>query len=348
MTLALCVSCGALKHGAILPCQDCGAPASGNHALDIALSDHYLSEGTLRSFGRILQRLRAKAQDDGISFWAFMQYLSTRYPEIAQIDSIPKEHCSAVESLLKEYPCPPVIIEDSQRLDKIEGSDPDARWSSRVRHRLVHCHVCGNAQSFPIWSRVNASMDPWVEELLLDGRMFASTCETCGAQQPMLFHTTYLDPDKNLVVWCAPDCTPDLALEPAAISYLLELDADQTFRRVTTPLGLLEKIRIFSDIGDDILVEIVKMIVRIQGKIGLSGALYCLGAYDDELAFLHMTASGTEMIRSARHDQMTELRQLSFNLHAALRAKGLPWPVVDKDVVSALIRDTGAPQYFVQ
>jgi hypothetical protein len=55
MTDALCFNCVAIKFGALCPCFECGAPASGQMNLDIAFSDHHFSRHTLEEFGEVIK-----------------------------------------------------------------------------------------------------------------------------------------------------------------------------------------------------------------------------------------------------------------------------------------------------
>ena len=50
MTIAVCMSCGSMKFGAIVRCKSCGATPSSEReiAYSLALSDHYFDHETLR------------------------------------------------------------------------------------------------------------------------------------------------------------------------------------------------------------------------------------------------------------------------------------------------------------
>ena len=52
MTIAVCVKCGALKHGAFGRCGSCGqAPETDSElAYSLALTDHYLSPSELEAY----------------------------------------------------------------------------------------------------------------------------------------------------------------------------------------------------------------------------------------------------------------------------------------------------------
>jgi hypothetical protein len=56
MTVALCIRCGAMKHGALTPCNDCGFDPDENEdkAKAMVLTDHFLPREELEAIaGRI-------------------------------------------------------------------------------------------------------------------------------------------------------------------------------------------------------------------------------------------------------------------------------------------------------
>lgn len=82
MTLALCLSCGALKHGALCPCQTCHREPTGNSELDIAFSDHFVSPSTLRELGKIIQVLNKNIGDEKLKTDVFLKFVSEKTPNI--------------------------------------------------------------------------------------------------------------------------------------------------------------------------------------------------------------------------------------------------------------------------
>jgi hypothetical protein len=58
MTVAICVECGAFKHGAFNRCDSCGFRPVDDYdmAYSLALSDHYFALETLRQIGSAIPR----------------------------------------------------------------------------------------------------------------------------------------------------------------------------------------------------------------------------------------------------------------------------------------------------
>ena len=57
MTIAICFQCGAVKFGAFVPCDKCGATPRSEEdvALSMGMSDHYFDTETLEQMGRMVR-----------------------------------------------------------------------------------------------------------------------------------------------------------------------------------------------------------------------------------------------------------------------------------------------------
>jgi hypothetical protein len=114
MTWALCFHCGATKFGAICPCPECAHASTGDMNLDIAFSDHWLSEATLKAFGAVVASIRRVCDDDQLRFWSFIHYVSTRHPEVLTVN-MPAEQRERCEDVVARADPPPVNVEESER-----------------------------------------------------------------------------------------------------------------------------------------------------------------------------------------------------------------------------------------
>jgi hypothetical protein len=104
MTTALCINCGTFKVGAFNVCSSCGCVPTGNIDLDLAFTDHYLSEETLCQFGDLIRTLHSETEDEGLAFRAM--------------------------ALLQKADLPAIQVVDNPRLDVVESHDPDMRYLS--------------------------------------------------------------------------------------------------------------------------------------------------------------------------------------------------------------------------
>ena len=132
MTWALCFNCGATKFGAICPCPECEVGSTGDMNLDIAFSDHRMSEATLKAFGEVVRSIRRICEDDQLRFWSFIHYVSSRHPQVFGVN-MPADQRDRCEEVVARANAPPVTFEESERakilreLEVRDGSaEPDA------------------------------------------------------------------------------------------------------------------------------------------------------------------------------------------------------------------------------
>ena len=100
MTEALCLNCGAIKFGAICPCEECGASSSGDVEIDITFSDHHISVDQLKRFGSIIRMIQSNCEDKETAAWSFIAYVSENHPEILEAD-VPSHLISDVNRALR-------------------------------------------------------------------------------------------------------------------------------------------------------------------------------------------------------------------------------------------------------
>ena len=113
MTWAMCLNCGEIKGGALVPCSKCEAPATGNLALDIAFSDHRIPREKLLELGSIVSEIHRICKDESLCFWTFLQYVTLHHPSILEID-LKDEAKDAVESVLARLNVPSLSITASE------------------------------------------------------------------------------------------------------------------------------------------------------------------------------------------------------------------------------------------
>ncbi|MDG1302392.1 MAG: hypothetical protein P8R37_12485 [Opitutae bacterium] len=105
MTQALCFNCGSYKFGALSICDDCGAGASNNQDISIALTDHFLSWEQLDVYADIRKRIKVIEPDPEVGNWAFVHYLANP-PENLLVAEIPHRFELLISALLKQLKVP--------------------------------------------------------------------------------------------------------------------------------------------------------------------------------------------------------------------------------------------------
>lgn len=109
MTTALCLNCGATKFGAFCPCHSCKAPATGDHNLDIAFSDHRIPVTSLEQLGNVIRAINAATDDPDTRFWAFISYVSRNHNEVLSATP-PTELQEHIDRVLSSIDLPSVSL----------------------------------------------------------------------------------------------------------------------------------------------------------------------------------------------------------------------------------------------
>jgi hypothetical protein len=109
MTMALCFSCGNVKWGAIVPCDECGIGSTGEMGLDILFSDHHMAVSTLEQFGQIVKRINREVIDEEVRFWTFLYYGSQVHSDLLKSEP-PGEIAEQVKALYHRLEFPDVKV----------------------------------------------------------------------------------------------------------------------------------------------------------------------------------------------------------------------------------------------
>ena len=126
MTWAMCLNCGDIKCGALIPCSTCDAPATGNIALDIAFSDHRIPREKLLELGAVVGEIHRVCEDRSLCLWTFLQYVSLHHPTILAID-LKDEAKDAVTNILARLNIPvpaPAIDAPTPQLSSSNTTSP--------------------------------------------------------------------------------------------------------------------------------------------------------------------------------------------------------------------------------
>ena len=107
------MNCGGIKFGALVPCPDCEAPATGNLDLDIMFSDHNISEPKLRELGEVIKEIAKVAPNDAVTFWTFIRYISEHQSHILSAE-VPQAIAAEVEQTYNAITFPDISLEDSE------------------------------------------------------------------------------------------------------------------------------------------------------------------------------------------------------------------------------------------
>jgi len=88
MTMALCLSCGERKFGALLECNHCGYKPPDDEesaGLFCVFSDWCLGDDKFDELGNVIKEISKICDDELIKQYAFLSYVNTNHPEIIEV-----------------------------------------------------------------------------------------------------------------------------------------------------------------------------------------------------------------------------------------------------------------------
>ncbi len=144
---------------------------------------------------------------------------------------------------------------------------------SMKRQVTVTCPGCGHRGEKTIWESLNGDLDPEAKEELLEGRLFASTCDQCKSTLHLDYPILYHDMTNGVMIQYVQS---EAEIPKAIESYLgsrelvVKLRGTsgfvQRYRVVTTQNALREKALIFDHQLDDRVIEMMKLLYYSQMK----------------------------------------------------------------------------------
>ncbi len=128
----------------------------------------------------------------------------------------------------------------------------------------VKCPVCDHETTRQLYTRLDASEAPDIKKTLLEGKLFTFECDQCGAQRQIDNDFLYLDHDKKVIIALIPNLEKRKAdMEKILTQFMRQSEHDlsqYSLRVVRTAATLVEKVSIFEQGLNDIVVEIVKLL----------------------------------------------------------------------------------------
>ena len=254
-----------------MDCKACEAPAFDDNGINLAFTDHQLDISTLEEFGRVIKHLNAIAPDQDSALMSFFRLITERHPELIYNVTTPdlEEKAGAVLHLAGVAE---IKITDSSRALR-EAHDPVERLTQcRVMHRQVRCKRCGHTQSVALWQKINPISSVVAHALLCEDKLFEVVCRGCGNSGTLRYEALYIDGNPACAVWLKPrDAAMDVPTpEVPEAAFLMELDKKFRLRIVETPEEFAEKVRIFEDGWDDILIELAKLSLCAQADVDIT------------------------------------------------------------------------------
>ena len=131
-----------------------------------------------------------------------------------------------------------------------------------MEREMLNCPNCDMEIGFRPLEFVDVSTDPDYKEKIMNGQFFLVKCGECGAEIMVEYPVMYMDPEKKLNIYMAPDHEDDLLDQLNSLDVPeCDEDKDAIFLLVSSPTELLEKILLADGGRDDRIMELYKAIV---------------------------------------------------------------------------------------
>ncbi|MBR4020495.1 MAG: CpXC domain-containing protein [Firmicutes bacterium] len=131
-----------------------------------------------------------------------------------------------------------------------------------MEREMLNCPNCDMEIGFKPIEFVDVSTDPDYKEKIMNGQFFLVKCGECGAEIMVEYPVMYMDPEKKLNIYMAPDHDGELLEQLNSLDVPeTDEDKDAIFRLVGSPTELLEKILLADGGRDDRIMELYKAII---------------------------------------------------------------------------------------
>lgn len=131
-----------------------------------------------------------------------------------------------------------------------------------MENNKIKCPNCGEEITVYVKEFVDVTTNPEYKEQILNGTFFLAVCPECGSETLMEYPVMYIDSERKLNIYMAPEHDDDLLeqLNSLEIPYGEE-EKDAVFRVTSGCDELLEKILIAEGGRDDRIIELYKLII---------------------------------------------------------------------------------------
>lgn len=125
---------------------------------------------------------------------------------------------------------------------------------SEGRVVTYQCPYCGTEFEVSVYDTVNAEMEPELRERVISGDLFRLSCPHCKKDFMIQYPLVYIDAPRKFVIWLSTEDAGEMLRDYTAPL----IRQGYRLRRCETLRDLSEKIQIFEDGVDDVMVELAK------------------------------------------------------------------------------------------
>lgn len=202
----------------------------------------------------------------------------------------------------------------------------------------IKCPYCGTEFEFTKYDFINADKDRVLRDECVSGDLFRVSCPHCKKEFMLLYPVLYFDPSHKFVIWFSakemPKSMDALKKEIAKSGY--------TLRRCSTLDEFTEKIQIFEDGLDDVMVELAKYDCFIEFIDNKKGTVEDITAItyeraDNGVIKINVRADDKGMSFTIPLSMMEEEMNTDIDKY---KVNNEDWPCINRDYIISLFKKT--------
>ena len=132
---------------------------------------------------------------------------------------------------------------------------------SMFKSKIIICPKCNNENKVVVWKSITVDENLEIKEQIKNEKLFEIKCEKCGEYFDLEYNFLYHDATNEFMVWYFPWGKYNLKAEEKKLNEKIKIKLYDNLRIVDSKIALKEKIYIFEDNLNDIVIEIIKRVI---------------------------------------------------------------------------------------
>jgi len=134
----------------------------------------------------------------------------------------------------------------------------------------ITCPSCGAVSSFTIFDSINVTNEPELKQMLLRRELMTFCCQDCMHEVEFEYDLLYHDMEASTMIWLKHVDEGERPVIDSTVMPRIDFIQGYRFRLVASLNQLIEKIQIFDDGYDDIVIEVFKFIACVRNQIDIA------------------------------------------------------------------------------
>lgn len=175
---------------------------------------------------------------------------------------------------------------------------------SKSRYNKITCPKCNTEGNYLVWHSINVDIDPDTREKVKNRTLFEYICPNCGEAFEVEYNTLYHDCMNRFMIYYFSKVDDEEIKAIEKNEKLNRLLKDYKLRIVFSKNDLIEKITLFEQNMDDIVIEMIKNIIfselseeKVENLLGI----YFVEKNCEQFIFELVYKNGFENARVPEH-----------------------------------------------